>query len=287
MTTIGPTPYSLQGLKPLTGLKPMKLSEEDAAKFQKQMRDIQTLAYTKPVGPTDSVHSQIKVNGKVVATVYNSGGAEMSNVAAARTKLTNDGEGPKLAAIRAAEIAAALGGDVIVTKTAQTQAEWKVRPPVKFEVDYKAMIADGILNPDGTWPDPSGTLRGVETANTLFQVKTLAEKNEAADTTAADMGALLDGLGESQDAKAKFLDFMSKTNEEKMRAMILAELGYTEEDLAGMDSDTRLKIEEEIKQRLETSVEKSLEEQGFDVTQLTQTELTNQLGTILAGSRKV
>lgn len=79
---------------------------------------------------------------------------------------------------------------------------------------------------------------GAETANTLFAVKTIAEK---------------------------FKEYMDKSPEELMRQQILKELGYTEEQLAGMSPEDRAKAEEKILDRLKIKIEQALKEKGLDI----------------------
>lgn len=79
---------------------------------------------------------------------------------------------------------------------------------------------------------------GAETANTLFTVKTIAEK---------------------------FKEYMDKSPEELMREQILKELGYTEEELAGMSPEDRAKAEEKILDRFKIKIEQALREKGIDM----------------------
>ncbi len=57
-------------------------------------------------------------------------------------------------------------------------------------------------------------------------------------------------------AVADFLDFTSKSWEERMRAMILSSLGLKEEDLANMSPEEVAKIEAKIKEKIKQEVEK-------------------------------
>lgn len=140
---------ALNGLKALTGLTPIKLSAEEAAALQSRLKEIQELRYRVPAGPTDEVYAEVKVGGKVVATLHNSGAAVTSNELAGKLRrLPSMGEGcdltgPALAQLRAEEIAKALGGTIAKAETAMTQPEWRVRPPVQWTIDYEAMARDG------------------------------------------------------------------------------------------------------------------------------------------------
>lgn len=79
---------------------------------------------------------------------------------------------------------------------------------------------------------------GEKTANTLFTAQTIAEQ---------------------------FKEYMDKSPEELMREQILKELGYTEEELAGMSPEDRAKAEEKILERLKIKIEMALKEKGLDV----------------------
>lgn len=139
---------AIDSLKPLTGLKPTKISAEVAARLEANLKQIQELRYRKPSGPPDEIYAEVKVGGKVVATLYNSGAAVTSNASAGKLRrLPSMGEGttltgPALAQLRAEEIAKALGGTVAKAETAMTQAEWRARPPMTWTIDYEAMARD-------------------------------------------------------------------------------------------------------------------------------------------------
>ncbi len=110
-----------------SSLKITKLSPEQIAAHEQLIRD----SYRTPViSNPDTVYATVKVNGKVVATLYNSGASVTSN--SDHTKLKNlpsmgDTEtatGPELAQKRAEEIAKALGGTIEKASTAQTAEQW-------------------------------------------------------------------------------------------------------------------------------------------------------------------
>jgi hypothetical protein len=74
-----------------------------------------------------NTYAQVKVDGKVVATLYNGGSSTMTSAAAATIGSLKDPEGlsgPNLAQWRAEAYAKALGGTVAMADTAKTQAEW-------------------------------------------------------------------------------------------------------------------------------------------------------------------
>ncbi|WP_374651387.1 hypothetical protein [Dongia sp.] len=89
------------------------------------------------------------------------------------------------------------------------------------------------------------------------------------DAGAADAGntTLAATLAEDEsvtvkDATETFLEFASKTPAEKMRAMILAEMGLTEEALQNLDAKTRAEIEEKIRIRIEAKIRQGIEEKS-------------------------
>jgi len=75
-----------------------------------------------------NIYAEIQVNGKTVATIYNSGAAETSNAIARKAKLSGDrsngSEGPELAQRRAEDLAAAAGGEIVKADSAIDQAQW-------------------------------------------------------------------------------------------------------------------------------------------------------------------
>lgn len=127
----------------------VKLPDSETA----ALRDVTEKAYQRPVGPADNapenIYAQVKVNGEVVATLYNSGAAETSNSVGAKLQdifANTTGSGPQAAQTRAEQIAAALGGTIEKASTAQTPEQWAARPPHAFYIDYAAMAADEKKN---------------------------------------------------------------------------------------------------------------------------------------------
>jgi hypothetical protein len=75
----------------------------------------------------ENTYAQVKVNGKVVATLYSGGSATLTNGAAAVIDNLKDPErlfGPNLAQWRADAYAKALGGTVEKAGTAISQSQW-------------------------------------------------------------------------------------------------------------------------------------------------------------------
>lgn len=99
------------------------------------------------------------------------------------------------------------------------------------------------------------------TANTLWQAQYYAQSPES---------DAIDVEPETVSVKAKssaeqFLDFMNKTPEELMRETILKELGYTEEQLAGMEPKERALAEAKIREAIEIKIEEAMREDGVDI----------------------
>jgi hypothetical protein len=145
VSSISSTGIDITQLKQLPMPAIIKMSDSQIAAMRATMED----QYRRPVGPADNApentYAQVKVNGKVVATLYNSGGSETSNAVGAKLGdllMNPSGSGPQLAQSRAEAIAKALGGTVVKAPTAQTQAQWAARPPRQYAIDYAAMAAD-------------------------------------------------------------------------------------------------------------------------------------------------
>lgn len=100
-----------------------------------------------------NVYAQVKVDGKVVATLYNGGSSAMTNQAAAKIGKLEDPpglSGPDLAQWRADQYAERLGGTVERASTAITQSQWtpRERGPTTYsreqlDAAFQAMVAEG------------------------------------------------------------------------------------------------------------------------------------------------
>jgi len=106
-----------------------------------------------PDNAPQNTYATLKVNGKIVATLYNSGCSAMTNEAAAKVGDFQDPPGltggPDLAQWRAERIAKATGGTIGKASTAITQSEWTPRPTVsksytraQLDAAFEAMKQD-------------------------------------------------------------------------------------------------------------------------------------------------
>lgn len=68
-------------------------------------------------------------------------------------------------------------------------------------------------------------------------------------------------LGETS-AKDEFLKFQAMTPAQKMRAMMLAKLGVTEEELKAMSPEDRKKVEDKIKDMIKQQVQNDPDKKG-------------------------
>jgi hypothetical protein len=101
----------------------------------------------------ENTYAQVKVDGKVVATLYNGGSSTMTNAAAAKIGKLEDPPGlggPDLAQWRADTYAKLLGGTVEKASTAITQSQWTPRESSsttysrdQLDAAFQAMLAEG------------------------------------------------------------------------------------------------------------------------------------------------
>jgi hypothetical protein len=144
-------------LKPLQGLaKPISAADDPI------LRDLlatnwlimhSTIAPTAADNASQNTYAQVKVDGKVVATVYNGGSSAMTNQAAAVVGDLQDPPGlggPDLAQWRADNYARLLGGTVEKASTAIKQSQWTPResPSTTYsreqlDAAFEAMLASG------------------------------------------------------------------------------------------------------------------------------------------------
>ena len=121
-----------------------------------------------PDNAPQNIYATVKVNGKIVATLYNGGSSVMTNDAAAKVGDLQDppglNGGPDLAQRRAERIAKAVGGTVEKAPTAITQSEWKPRQTAstdytraQLDAAFDAMMAEGqkaIAQRSAGYPTP-------------------------------------------------------------------------------------------------------------------------------------
>lgn len=96
----------------------------------------------------------------------------------------------------------------------------------------------------------------------LSRVKSAVQpqgKVEKAENLAVDAGGAVTDVEDtavSGSSVEEFLDFMNKTPAERMRALILKKMDVTEDQLAAMAPEERLKIEEKIKAEIRNSIKR-------------------------------
>src|SRR3954469_8915612 len=145
-------------VKPLTGAKSISAADNP------HLRDLMATNWlmTHDTSATQSAvsddapentYARVKVDGKVVATLYNGGASTMTNAAAAKVGKLDDPpglNGPDLAQWRADSYAKLLGGTVEKASTAITQSQWTPResPSTTYsreqlDAAFEAMLASG------------------------------------------------------------------------------------------------------------------------------------------------
>lgn len=182
-----------------------------------------------PKGEEDTVYAEVIKNGRVVATVMNSGSA--ATASEANIPLDAEGIGPNAAKKRAEQLAEALGGTVRVADTAMTQSDW-----LKTDAGKQA---SGVLAMEN-------------------QGKSAASKVEAQLQGQREAKALAQTQKPGQAAKEEFMALMQGDMADKMRALVLKELGLTEEDIANMSPEEQRKIEDLIRQRMEMKMKQTI-----------------------------
>lgn len=130
-----------------------------------------------PDNAPQNVYATVKVNGQVVATLYNGGSSAMTNAAAAKVgDLPDSGPngGPNLAQSRAEYIAKATGGTIEKASTAIAPSEWTPRQSIstsytraQLDAAFQAMMAEG-KNTVAQRLTGYATLHGASSAYTDF-----------------------------------------------------------------------------------------------------------------------
>ncbi|MBR0843762.1 hypothetical protein JQ607_26500 [Bradyrhizobium liaoningense] len=145
-------------LKPLQGAKPISAADDPVLHDLMAMHWLMAhdTGATQPAVSDDApenTYAQVKVDGKVVATLYNGGSSTMTNAAAAKIGKLEDPpglSGPDLAQWRADTYARLLGGTVEKAPTAITQSQWTPRESrsttysrEQLDAAFQAMLVEG------------------------------------------------------------------------------------------------------------------------------------------------
>ncbi len=213
---------------------------------------------------SNNQYATVKIDGKVVATLHNSGAASSSNSIGAKIhKLFTDEKesltGPELAQERAEKIAELLGGTVEISSTAITQEQFNAIPPQKPTIDYESMHEDPRYE----------QLQKTKQARTLFLAQQFAQENDETQintniTTqqAAPSGAeeVTEPTTDENDPIQKFLDYMSKTPEERWFDAMLAEKVLTREEYDALPPEEKQALKIEIQEKIRERTTQKAEE---------------------------
>jgi len=143
----------ISGLKIVSVRDNSELRDQMATNWLNMQAAQARFATDVPDNAPQNIYATVKVNGKVVATLYNGGSSAMTNEAAAKAGDLQDPPGlkggPDLAQWRAEHIAKAVGGTVEKAPTAITQSEWKPRETTstnysraQLDAAFEAMMAE-------------------------------------------------------------------------------------------------------------------------------------------------
>ena len=157
-TTISSLRIDVSQVKPLQGAKLISVADVPvvrdlmAANWLRTHDTNATQSFVSDDAP-ENTYAQVKVGGKVVATLYNGGSSTMTNAAAAEIGKLEDPpglSGPDLAQWRADNYARSLGGTVEKAPTAITQSQWTPRESTsttysreQLDAAFQAMLAEG------------------------------------------------------------------------------------------------------------------------------------------------
>jgi hypothetical protein len=262
------TAISVRKISP-SDLQIQKASAEDIAKMDEVIKN----SFRRPASPADNdpsnVYATVKVGGKTVATIYNSGlvasdgrpSGTYSQIANLPSMSGTDSslQGPNLAQKRLEEITKALGGTAEKASTAATQTAWENRPPMQWTYDYDAMSEEQRAYFKAK--EAKAAENAAATSQTLFTTQSLAQSGTTSSNSTTESGieATTGKTTASSDATTAFLDYMKKSPAERMRDMILKEKGLTEDDLKAMSPEDRAKAEAEIKDLIKKKVAEGVE----------------------------
>ena len=141
------------GLKIISVKDNPELRDQMATNWLNMRADEAAMATDVPDNAPQNIYATVKVDGKVVATLYNSGSSAMTDDVGAKVGNLQDvgpNGGPNLAQSRAEYIAKATGGTIEKASTAIAQSQWTPRPSIsrnytraRLDTAFQAMMAEG------------------------------------------------------------------------------------------------------------------------------------------------
>jgi hypothetical protein len=141
------------GLKIISARDNPELRDRMATTWLNMQAGQSAMATEVPDNAPQNIYATVKLNGKVVATLYNGGSSAMTNEAAAKVgDLPDPGPngGPNLAQSRAEYIAKAMEGTIEKASTAITQSQWTPRQSAsrsytraQLDAAFQAVMAEG------------------------------------------------------------------------------------------------------------------------------------------------
>lgn len=251
-------PVSQAHVKPLdmSKLKPVQLTGEALQSHLARMEKLLEARYQQLPDlsghPAYQDYATVEVNGQVVATIDNHGFTTTSNSVGARIGRLLPGDvngqtGPVLAQARADIIAKALGGKVVKSSTALTQAEFRRLPEPKVTIDTEAMQADPLF----------AALQKSKQAASAFAAQQIAQEGAQEGSPlkgSGDAGAAEDAEGGSPAVRA-FLEYMAKTPEERYFGAFLSAKGMTKEEFDALPAEEKRALLKEFEAYVKQSVE--------------------------------
>jgi hypothetical protein len=124
--------------------------QDEMASLQHMREQMLKMEYSRVIGIPETVYAEIKVHGRTVATILNSG--ETTSTDAVKRSIANllsmhnkELTGPELAKLRAEEIAVRLHGSIVVATTALSQYAWNNIPRPEIITDWDALRRDPRL----------------------------------------------------------------------------------------------------------------------------------------------
>lgn len=223
--------------------------------------------------PAYQSYATVQVNGQTVAKIDNNGFVESTNshsadIRRAIASINSENGGPDLAAQRAENIAAALGGKVVISDTAMSQQQYNATSLVTPTVDYTAMQNDPLYE----------TLLKTKQARTEYVAQQMGQ-DMAEEASSTEQMKTTD-----ETSTNKFLEYMEMTPEERYIMQALAHRGYTQEEFDMLPLEEQEKIMKEIREELreQTALQTESGQTGFDTTDATtaKQDIVTQLITI-------
>ena len=190
-------------------------------------------------------YATIQKDGEVIASVSNNGAithyGEINQNKVKDIYSNVSGQGPDMAKLIAEKISNYVGGNIIKSSSAITQAEFMSTPKSFVKTDYLAMKND----------DAYKMLQKTKEARVMVLAQEMGQANTVKTSDSNNITA-------ESSATEEFLEYMDKTPEERLMEAILKEMGLSKEQFDAKPAEEKAELLKEIQRKMKEKLDNKI-----------------------------